>query len=358
MNHHSNITAGLDLGDKYSHLCLLDTQSGDVIEQSRLRSTIEIFEKRFSSMPAMHITLEAGTQSPWVSRLLKRCGHQVNVANARQLRLIYQNKHKSDQLDAENLARLTRLDPALLAPIKHRSEHVQADLASVRARDALVKARTQLINHARGAAKSFGVRLPSCDAAYFHKKAATHIPKQLTAALDPVLSSITVLSEQIHAFDQQLLELSNDRYPETAVLRQVRGVGPLVALTFVLTLETPYRFKNSRIVGAYLGLTPGRSQSGDRDPQMHITKQGDSMLRRLLVQSAHHILGRFGKDSDLRRHGEAIAARSGKHAKRRAVIAVARKLAVVLHRLWVTGEVYQPLHNHDSRGDSDTALIA
>ena len=120
-------------------------------------------------------------------------------------------------------------------------------------------------------------------------------------------------------------------------MRQVEGIGPLTALTFVLTLEDPYRFEKSRSVGAYLGLVPATDQSGDRDPQKRISKEGDEMLRKLLVGSAHYILGPFGSDSDLRRHGEKIASRGGKNAKKRAAVAVARKLSVLLHSLWVAG---------------------
>jgi transposase len=139
-------------------------------------------------------------------------------------------------------------------------------------------------------------------------------------------------------------------------LRQVEGVGPLTALTFVLTLEDPYRFEKSRSVGAYLGLVPASDKSGDRDPQRRISKEGDEMLRKLLVGSAHYILGPFGGDSDLRRHGEKIASRGAKNAKKRAAVAVARKLAVLLHRLWVTGEVYDPLYNaHRSQEREEAA---
>ena len=138
-------------------------------------------------------------------------------------------------------------------------------------------------------------------------------------------------------------------------MRQVEGIGPLTALTFVLTLEDPYRFEKSRSVGAYLGLVPATDQSGDRDPQKRISKEGDEMLRKLLVGSAHYILGPFGSDSDLRRHGEKIASRGGKNAKKRAAVAVARKLSVLLHSLWVSGEVYDPLHNAHRRQEQEEA---
>jgi transposase len=347
------MTAGLDIGEKYSYLCLIDQETGEVIEEGRLRTSPEALRRRFSSeQHSLRIAIEAGTHSPWVSRVLEGCGHEVLVANPRKVRLIYTNKRKTDEIDAENLARLARLDPRLLYPLKHRGEHSQAHLAIIRSREALVGSRTQLVNHVRGAVKSFGARLPKCPARSFHKKAPEHIPEALWPALGPILEMIGSLTERIHHYDRQLQTVCEEHYyPETELLRQVEGVGVLTALTFVLTLEDPYRFEKSRSVGAYLGLVPARDQSGERDPQRRISKEGDEMLRKLLVGSAHYILGPFGSDSDLRRHGEKIARGGAKNAKKRAVVAVARKLAVLLHRLWVTAEVYDPLYNTHRRGE-------
>jgi transposase len=350
------VTAGLDLGDKYSYLCLIDTDSGEVIEEGRLRTTPEALRRRFASeRPPMRIALETGTHSPWVSRLLEGLGHEVLVANARKLRLIYSNKRKTDEVDAENLARLARVDPKLLYPLKHRGEDSQAHMAIIRSRQALVDCRTQLVNHVRGAVKSFGARLPKCPARSFHKRAPEHIPEALMPALKPLLEQIGSLTERIRQYERQLETISKEYYPETELLRQVEGIGPLTALTFVLTLEDPYRFEKSRSVGAYLGLVPATDRSGERDPQRRISKEGDEMLRKLLVGSAHYILGPFGSDSDLRRHGEKIAARGGKNAKKRAAVAVARKLSVLLHRLWVSGEIYDPLHNAHRRQRKEAA---
>ena len=277
---------------------------------------------------------------------MEEYGHEVLVANSRKLRLIYSNKRKTDEVDAENLARLARLDPKLLYPLKHRGEESQAHMAIIRSREALVSCRTQLVNHVRGAVKSFGARLPKCPARSFHKRAKEHIPEALRPALGPVLEQIASLTERIRGYDRKLETVRQERYPETELLRQVEGIGPLTALTFVLTLEDPHRFEKSRSVGAYLGLVPATDRSGERDPQRRISKEGDEMLRKLLVSSAHYILGPFGSDSDLRRHGEKIASRGAKkNAKKRAVVAVARKLAVLLHSLWVSGEVYEPLRN-------------
>jgi transposase len=191
--------------------------------------------------------------------------------------------------------------------------------------------------------------LPKCPARSFHNRAAAHIPEALWPALGPILEQVGSLTERIREYDRQLETVCQEHYPETELLCQVEGIGTLTALTFVLTLEDPYRFERSRSVGAYLGLVPATDQSGDRDPQKHISKEGDEMLRKLLVGSAHYILGPFGSDSDLRRHGEKIASRGGKNSKKRAVVAVARKLAVLLHSLWVSGEVYDPLRNTHRR---------
>jgi transposase len=316
------------------------------VEEGRLRTTPEALRRRFASEQPLRIAIEAGTHSPWVSRVLEECGHEVLVANARKLRLIYANKQKTDEVDAENLARLARLDPKLLYPLRHRGEDSQAHMALIRSRQALVDCRTQLVNHVRGAVKSFGARLPKCPAVSFHKRASEHIPEALWPALGPVLETIGSFTERIRDYDRKLEAIAKERYPqETELLRQVEGVGPLTALSFVLTLEDPYRLEQSRSVGAYLGLVPASDKSGDRDPQRRISKEGDQMLRKLMVGSAHYILGPFGGDSDLRRHGQKIASRGGKNAKKRAAVAVARKLSVLLHRLWVTGEVYDPLYN-------------
>ena len=340
---HNEVVIGLDLGDRWSRYCVLDN-AGTVLEENRVRSTDQALEERFGTLTATRFVIETGTHSPWVSRLLKDMGHSVVVANARKLRMIYESNRKNDRLDARMLARLGRADVELLAPVRHRSAKAQADLAVVRGRDALVAARTQLINACRGMVKAMGGRLPKCTTAAFVGKVKAAIPPELQAALRPLLASIRALSEQIESCDRRVRSLAENEYPQTKLLQQVKGVGPLVALTYVLTLEDPHRFANSRAVGSYLGLCPRQSQSGNSAPQLGVTKAGSSHLRRLLVQSAQYVLSSLATDSRLRRWGLSLASRGGKNGKRRAVVAVARKLAVLLHKLWVTGQVYEPLH--------------
>ena len=346
----TKVTVGLDLGDRFCQVCVLD-EAGEVTEEGRVATKPDALRRRFSGADPVRIVLECGTHSPWVSRLLSECGHEVIVANPRKLRLIYQNDSKSDRVDAEYLARVGRLDPALLAPLSHREAETQADLALARSRNALVRARTRLITHARGCTKSLGGRLPTCATDAFVRKAGPHVPAELTPALAPVLAIIAQLSEEIRALDQKIEELAQKCYPETALLSQVPGVGTLTATVYVLTVEDPERFPKSRAVGSYLGLRPRQASSGSLEPQLRITKAGDEHLRWLLVGAAHYILGPFGPDSDLRRWGLKLAAQGGRRGKKRAVVAVARKLSVLLLRLWVTGEVYEPLRNARLRGE-------
>ncbi len=344
----NNISAaeviGIDLGDRKSHFVGLNAE-GEVVAEGRVSTNAAAMSKEFGSMGAKVIAIETGTHSPWVSRLLTQLGHRVVVANSRKLRLIYENRHKNDRADAEYLARLVRMDPKLLEPITHRSERDQQHLALLRSRDKLVRTRSGLITHARGTVKSIGLRVPACSAEAFVKRATAVIPKELKAALDPVLRAIEHLNKEIADYDRKVEQLAKTEYPSAQLLMQVVGVGAVTSVAYVVTLGDPGRFTRSRTAGAWVGLTPGQSASGQQDPQMRITKEGDSYLRRLLVSCAHYILAPNRPDSDLRRHGLALAARGGKNAKKRAVVAVARKLAVLLHMLWRTGAVYEPLYN-------------
>jgi transposase len=340
----SKVTIALDLGDRFTRICLLDP-AGEVEEEGRVRTTSEGLSRWFDGRPEARVVLEVGGHSPWVSRLLKEWGHEVIVANAARIPTIYRGPRKNDRLDAEQLARLGRSDPRLLAGIEHRDEQAQADLARLRSREALVRTRARLINHVRGMVKSMGGRIQPCSADSFHRKAVEGIPGPLAAGIRPILEMVQNVTEEIRAYDREIERIATERYPEVRHLSQVTGVGTLTALCFVLVLQDPHRFKSSRAVGAYVGLVPAQDQSGETDPQLRISRAGNEMLRRLLVQAAHYQLGPFGPDSDLRRWGLARAARGGTIAKKKAVIGVARKLAVLLHRLWITGAEYQPLRN-------------
>jgi transposase len=336
---------GIDLGDRFSYVHELDMQTGETLSQARLPTSPETFGKHFASIPQARITLEVGAHSPWSSRLLQGLGHQVVVANPRTLALIHSSTRKRDELDAEKLARLARLDPKLLSPIRHRSLQAHADRTRLKVREALVRSRTSLIIHTRNMLKAFGIQIPKCASTCFHKRVLEHLPEELKPAVAPLLESLKVISHQIYEMEKGIEKLSKERYPETARLRQVVGVGPLLSLAFVLTLDDPSQFIKSRDVGSYLGLVPKQRQSGERDPALGISKQGDKLLRTLLVQAVQYQLSSYGPDCDLKRFGLKLIEKGGPKSRNRAVIGVARKLAVLLHRLWTTGEVYDPFYN-------------
>jgi transposase len=338
------LTIGLDLGDRTSHYCIFN-EAGEIILEQKLPTTPEAMKQTFERIPRSLIALETGTHSPWVSRLLRELGHKVLVAHAQKVQLISKSNRKDDRHDARTLARLARIDPELLGPVRHRSAKAQIHLTVIRARAELVSARTSLVNAARGLVKSYGQRLPKCGTQRVSQELGAGLKAELREVLEPLLKEIESLNEHIQEYGVRMEKIARENYPQVELLKQVKGVGTQIALTYVLTLEDPHRFAKSREVGCFLGLRPGRRDSGESQPQMHISKEGDRYLRTMLVQGAHYILGPFGEDSDLRRWGLKLAARGGKNAKKRAVVAVARKLAVLLHRLWVSGEVYEPLRN-------------
>jgi transposase len=296
------------------------------------------------------VVIEVGMHSRWANHVLIECGHEVIVANPSKVKLIFGSDKKNDRIDARSLAQLARVDRKLLFPVVHRSEHAHSALAVLRARDAVVRERTRLINTVRGLIKPTGVRIrvPS-NAEVFPDHVYDQIPQALRLATTLLLEQIQALSDTISVYDQYVDHLINTEFKQAKQLQQVPGVGSLTALAFVLTLDDPKRFGKSRKVGSYLGLRPRQDQSGERNLQLGISKSGDEFVRRLLIQSAHYILGNFGPECDLRHWGLDIAARGGRRAKKRAIAAVARKLAVLLHRLWISGEQYDPWHNTANR---------
>jgi transposase len=340
----TTLTIGLDLGDRTSQVCELDA-AGTVVLETTIPTTAARIKRHFVDRERARVIIEVGTHSPWVARLLEDCGHEVIVANPSAMygsRRQRGRRRRNDRLDAAFLARQGRADVTLLFPIRHRGPQTQRHLELIRARDQLVRSRTKLINHVRGAVKSSGGRIPRYTSAAFAAKAAADLPAELGSSLTPLLEVIGDLTRRIAAFDRDVERLAAAEYPVVARLQAPAGVGALTALTYVLLVEDPTRFRQSRSVGPYFGLVPQLDESSASTPQLRISKAGDALGRRLLVSAAQYILGPFGPPCDLRRHGEAIARRGGKNAKKRAVIAVARKLAVLLHHLWVSDQSYDP----------------
>ncbi len=335
------LTIGLDVSDRSLRYCELDAR-GEIVGEEKLPLRRGELHRYLKSRPCRaRVALEAGGHAAWIRDEIEAAGHEALVANARDLAAVTGRNHRTDRSDARQIARLARVDAQLLHPVELRGACAQADLFVIRARAALVEVRTKLINMARGMVKVTGERLPDSRTDRFAERMRDAMPEVLCAAMDPVLAVLEKVGEQIGEIDEELERLAEKQYPETRWLKQVPGVGTLTALTYVLTVGDPRRFAHSRDAGPVLGLAPKKRESGEQDPALGISKCGDRYLRTLLIQCAHRILGPLGPDSALRQWGLQHA-QGGKAAKRRAVTAVARRLAVLLHRLWWRQEVYRP----------------
>ena len=336
----NRITIGLDLGDRRHRFCVLDGK-GEVVEEGTLSNKRESLSELSRRYRRALVVMEAGCHSPWISRHLEGAGCEVVVSNPRKTRAIYQHERKSDRRDALMLARIARMEPALLYPVRHGSEEAQQDLLRIKLRDSLVRARVGLINSLRFTLKSLGYTIANPSTERFHKIIESALPESVVQMIAPSVQAIEELSLRIKLLDREIRILAHIKYPETSWLEQIPGVGPITALYFVLKIGDPARFEQVRDVGAFIGLCPRRDQSGENDPQLRISKRGDAYLRRLLVSSAQYILGPFAPPSALRQYGLALAAGSTARAKKRAVVAVARKLAVLLLTVWKNKSLYQ-----------------
>lgn len=335
---------GVDLGDRKHAICVTD-KDGNILKEYFITNTPHSLKKLAQEYPESLVAIEVGTHSPWISRLLTDLGCEVIVANARKLRAIYTNERKCDELDARMLAKIARLDPELLHPIQHGSEECQRDMAMIRLRDSLTRQRVNLILSIRATLKSLGMRLKASSSAAFADAAREQLKEDVETLclIHPVLRVIDELTLQIKDLNKRINQTISQKYQEAERLQKIPGIGPITALSFVLHIEKAERFENIRDIGAYLGLVPRRDQSGKIDKQLPISKTGDKYLRTLLVQAAQYILGHFGPDCDLRRKGLELAAKGGRAAKRKAVIATARKLSVVMLSMWQNNSDYEPL---------------
>lgn len=347
-------TIGVDLSKRSSQVCVV--VDGDLEREFKVSNTAAAWEKAMEGIERGRLVMEVGGASPWVSRLLTKMGFDVWVVAPTALKTVWgKQRRKTDRDDARGLALAGAQSPNMLKRITHGSEAVQRDRLKIVQRDALVRTRTTLISSLRGSLSSLGVDFPKCATTAINRRVQEHVPEYLREAFAPLLIAIATISAQIKKLEDEIDELAKQRYPATNVISQINGVGTLTALAFILRVENPERFPKNRAVGAYFGLAQGRDQSGDSDPQMPITKMGDTLMRRLLVQCANYMLGRFGQDSDLRRFGLALCASGAKGAKKRARVAVARRLAVLMLSLWKTGEVYEPLRLANRRPAADSA---
>ena len=334
---------GLDISQKTIEIFALKGEKGVSFGKisNNQKSLAEFFNKVPAAPESITVALETGTHSAWVSHQLEECGYEVIVAHARDLAFIYKGDKKSDRIDAEKLARMARADKKLLHPVKLMDRKRQEDLIAIKARDLLVRQRTNIINSIRGFVRSLGME----DAEYSHEtinQMYEQLPPEIQQNLRGLFETLTAVNISIKNYDKRIEKLAKN-YPETQILQQIKGVGPLIALSFALIISDPKRF-SSRECAAYIGLVPKRDQSGDVDKQLGISKCGNKLLRRLLVQGAQYIMGAFGEDCDLRDFGNRISQRGGSIARKKAKVAVARKLAITMLALWRNPEV--PYDHH------------
>jgi transposase len=341
-------TIGVDLGDNKHHYCVLD-QAGNRLEEGRLTNTRAALSDLASQYPGARVAMEVGTHSPWISHHLAAEGCETFVANARKLRAVYDNERKCDVRDARMLAKIARLDTDLLSPIQHISPEALGDRMVLGNRDRLVEYRKALIQSVRSSVKSLGWRIKSCSAEVFPRRVREELgaEERLLQSIEPMLGAVEKMTEGIGSLEREIERLSAEKYEITQVFRQISGVGPITSLAFVLAVEDPHRIAKTRDVGAYFGMVPRRDQSGGSDKALGISKTGNEYVRKLLVQCAQYILGVHGPQSDLRSFGLRLAERGGKAGKKKAIVAVARKLAVILLSLWKSGEDYRPLREAD-----------
>src|ERR1035437_3173822 len=334
-------TIGLDLGDRSHYVCVLEA-AGQILHEGPLLNDRVALTRLLTNYPAATVALEAGTHSPWISRYLTGLGATVIVANPRKLHAISRHERKCDRRDAVMLARLVRADVALLHPLTHGTAQAQHDLLGLKLRDSLVRTRVNLINTVRFTLKSLGHAVGNPSSEAFHKNILTAVPADCLPVVQPVLAVLALLTEKIKTLERALVTRGKKASPVAQRLQQIAGVGPLTALCFVLKIGEPARFGRSRDVGPNLGLSPAPDQTGGTDKQLRISKCGDGLLRRLLVSAAHYVLGPFGPPCALREHGQRLTGTGSAREKKRAVVAVARKLAVLLLSLWKHGTDYEP----------------
>ena len=333
---------GMDLGDKNHKAGVLDPEGVEALRQevSNTPEEVRLFLKRFTDAI---LVIETGTHCRWISRLAKELGVRVVVGNARKLRMIWQSTRKNDWNDACMLAKLGHADPGLLAPVNLREDECQTLLRLVNARDLLVRHRAGIVNLVRGTCKAEGDRLAECGTESF-ARLEYEVPATLREVTKPLFALLREVTKKIALYDKLLANrLAKHHQEDAALVQAIPGVGPVTAAAFLASVGEPQTFGKARDAGAYFGLVPRQSQSGESDRQLRISKAGNAQVRRLLVVSANYILGPFAPDSDLRRHGLRIAERGGKNARRRAKVAVARKLAVVMMTLLQNRQAYRPL---------------
>jgi len=327
------IYAGLDISDKSTHICVMDGE-GKIVWRGVCATDPEVlaFTLRKHARDVARVVLETGSLSAFLYHGLIERGVPVVCICARHAKkALSARTNKSDVHDAEGLAQLARTGWFKAVHIKDSATHL--DRAQLKVREQLIKSHHAMVNQMRGLLKLFGLRMGKVttpgkraerlEALYAQKS-------ELRVILAPLVATLTALEAQISSSSRSL-KARAEADPVCQRLMSVPGVGPIVALSFKSTIEDPGRFDHGQDAGAYAGLTPRRFQSGEHDAKGHISRAGDPMLRSALYEAANNLLSRVKRPSPLQTWGKALATSKG---AKRARVAVARKLAVLLHRLW------------------------
>lgn len=334
------IYAGLDVSDKTTHICAIG-DDGRVKWRGVCATDPQVLATtlRRHCSDLSRVVLETGSLSAFLYHgLIEREMPAVCICARHAKKVLSARTNKSDVHDAEGLAQLARTGWFKAVHIKDSATHI--DRAQLKVREQLIKSHHAMVNQMRGLLKLFGLRMGKVTTpgkraerleALFAQK------PELRMILAPLAASLAALEVQIAA-SSRILKVRAEVDPVCARLMSVPGVGPITALSFKSTIEDPGRFDRAQDVGAYTGLTPRRFQSGERDTKGHISRAGDPMLRSALYEAANNLLSRVKRPSPLQTWGKALAASKG---AKRARVAVARKLAVLLHRLWQSDTSFQ-----------------
>lgn len=354
---YNNTTIGMDLGNKVHKIIGLNEHGKEVLrcEVENTKAAVEAFFKEHADAT---IAMETGTCCRWVSKLARLHCHDAIVGNARKLRAIWQSKQKNDWNDAHMIAALARASRELFHPVMLRDDEHHDLYQLIQLRDISVRQRTQTINAIRGMCKAAGDFVRKCDAQGLFRH-LEYIPETQAWKFRPLIERLGAIAENIQQYDWLIQDYADAHFKtQVALLRTIPGVGLITSCMFVALIQDPKNFGNPRDAGCYFGLTAGQDQSGDKDAPMHVTKAGNTQMRKLLVTAANYILRDSSPDSAIKRYGQRICARGGKIARRKAKIAIARKLSVVMMSMLQSGESYRDERVSNEPKSTSPGLIA
>lgn len=331
------VYCGFDAGKMSSHFCIVDEERS-VVREGKVRNREKDLEKVFGALLPMRIVIESSRKSFWLADQLRRLGHRPVVVDPGKTKAIGASRIKHDKLDARVLAELCQAN--LLAEVDPPTEAQRMARMPLTARASMVRARSLLIAAAKSLLDSEGIEVPGSSSANFSKAvslASRPLPEAMAAVIRPMLEAIEVLSEKI-AVHERAIAAAAKADPAARLLQTCPGVGQICSAGYIHAIRDPKRFSSGRAVGAYLGLVPTLYASGNIYRRGGITKCGNRQARWLLTMAANSLL-RSRQDSAIKRWGLKLAAKTG---RKKAVTAVARKLAAVLWAMWREGRPFEP----------------